>query len=185
MGQIAIWGGSLLSWALVVLTSYALEQQWPQWRGPHRDGQAPAVKLPSPLPKELEPQWQAEVGLGHSSPIVAGDKIYVLSRRGDNETVACLNLSTGKELWQQAYAAPYQVHPAAASHGKGPKSTPLVADGRLFTLGISGILTCWDARTGKQFWQREFSKQFEKTSPLYGAAMSPVVDADKCIVHVG
>jgi outer membrane protein assembly factor BamB len=73
----------------------------------------------------------------------------------------------------------------AAMHGKGPKSTPVAAGGRVFTFGISGILTCWDAKTGKVVWQREFSKQFEKTSPLYGAAMSPVVEQDKCIVHVG
>jgi outer membrane protein assembly factor BamB len=184
MGQIAVWGGNLLCWLVVVLT-YSAVAEWPQWRGPQRDGQVAGMKLPAAWPEQLQQRWQVEVGLGHSSPVVADGKIYVFTRRGDDESLACLNLADGKQLWQQSYPAPYQVNPAAAMHGKGPKSTPTVAGGRVITFGISGILSCWDAKTGKLRWRREFSKQFEKTSPLYGVAMSPAVDEDKCIVHVG
>lgn len=184
MGQFAIWGGSLLSWLLVIL-SYCAVEEWPQWRGPHRDGQVIGFKVPAAWPRELQRLWQVDVGLGHASPVVADHKIYAFSRRGEDEVLACLNLADGKELWRQKYPAPYEVNPIAVVHGKGPKSTPVVAGPRVFTLGISGILSCWDTKTGKLQWQREFSKQFEKTSPLYGAAMSPIVEEDKCIVHVG
>lgn len=184
MGLIAVWGSSLLRWMLVIL-SYSAVEEWPQWRGPHRDGQVVGFNAPATWPKELQRRWQVEVGLGHSSPVAADQKIFVFSRRGDDEVLACLNPADGKELWQHGYPAPYQVNSVAALHGKGPKSTPVVAGGRVFTFGISGLLSCWDAKTGKLAWRREFSKQFEKTSPLYGAAMSPIVEADKCIVHVG
>ncbi len=184
MGHVVVWRGSLLGWVLVIL-GYCAVEEWPQWRGPHRDGQANGFKAPTAWPRELEKRWQLEVGRGHSSPLVADGKIYVFSRRGEDEVLACLNPVDGKELWHQGYPAPYQVNPAAAAHGKGPRSTPVLVGGRVFTLGVSGILTGWDAKTGKRQWQREFSKQFEKTSPLYGAAMSPAVEGDKCIVHVG
>ena len=184
MGQFGIWGGSLLAWTLVLATSSALEQ-WPQWRGPARDAHAVGFHAPPAWPTQFDERWQVEVGLGHSSPVVVAGKIYIFTRRGDDETLSCLNFSDGKPLWEKSYPAAYQVHPAAAAHGKGPKSTPTVADSKVFTLGISGIVTCWNAKTGKVEWRRDFSKEFEKTSPLYGAAMSPLVDDKKCIVHVG
>ena len=184
MGVTVSWGINLLKWTLVALTALALDE-WPQWRGPHRDGQAVGFKVPATWPKALTERWQVEVGLGNASPVVAEDHIFVFSRRGDDEVLACFEPADGKELWQHGYPAPYQVNPAAVMHGKGPKSTPAIAAGRAFTLGISGIVTCWDTKTGKILWQRDFAKQFNKTAPLYGAAMSPVVDQDKCIVHVG
>jgi outer membrane protein assembly factor BamB len=77
------------------------------------------------------------------------------------------------------------MNPAATGHGKGPKSTPLVSNGNVCTFGISGVLSCHDARTGKLKWRREFSTQYSNTSPLYGTAMSPVVDKGMLIAHVG
>ena len=170
---------------LLALAALASADEFPQWRGTKRDGQVAGFKLPAVWPSELERVWQAEVGLGHSSPVVQGRNVYQFSRRGDDEVLACLNLADGKELWKQGYPAPYQMNPVAVMHGKGPKSTPAVSGGRVFTLGISGIVTARDAKGGRQLWQREFSKQFPKTSPLYGAAMSPLVFEEKCIVHVG
>lgn len=92
---------------------------------------------------------------------------------------------TGKVLWQQAYAAPYTMNSAAAQHGEGPKSTPVFEGGKLYTFGISGILTCWDAATGAVRWRKDFSKQYRQTSPTFGTAMSPVVDHGLVIAHVG
>ena len=183
MRSTAVWGASLIGWLLAATACPAMED-WPQWRGPRRNGHAVGVTLRAAWPKSLEEQWQAEVGLGHSSPVVVKGKIYIFTRRGEDEVLACLS-ADGILLWQQKYAAPYQVNSAATMHGKGPKSTPVVTAGRIYTFGISGILTCRDANTGKRLWQREFSKQYPATSPLYGAAMSPVIEGDKCIVHVG
>jgi outer membrane protein assembly factor BamB len=170
--------------ALVILAS-AVCADWNQWRGPNRDGKVVGFQLPNPLPKQLTRRWKVEVGAGHSSPLVVGNSVFVFTRQGDNEVVRCLELATGKEVWQQSYPAPYEMNPAAQGHGKGPKSTPVYADGRLCTLGISGILSCFDAKTGRVVWRHEFSKNFKTTSPLYGAAMSPVVDNGLLIVHVG
>src|ERR671938_134697 len=77
------------------------------------------------------------------------------------------------------------MHPAARGHGKGPKSTPVLMSGKVYTLGITGVLSCHDARTGKLLWRKDFSKQYPNTSPLYGTAMSPVVDNGLLIAHVG
>jgi len=170
--------------ALVILES-AVCADWNQWRGPNGDGKVVGFQLPNPLPKQLTRRWKVEVGAGHSSPLVVGNSVFVFTRQGDNEVVRCLELATGKEVWQQSYPAPYEMNPAAQGHGKGPKSTPVYADGRLCTLGISGILSCFDAKTGRVVWRHEFSKNFKTTSPLYGAAMSPVVDNGLLIVHVG
>src|SRR3954452_15797680 len=73
----------------------------------------------------------------------------------------------------------------AVRHGEGPKSTTVFADGKLYTLGISGILSCFDAASGAVRWRKDFSGQFKQTSPTYGAAMSPVVDRGLVIAHVG
>jgi outer membrane protein assembly factor BamB len=117
--------------------------------------------------------------------VVAKGKIYLFSRLDDNEVVSCHSLDAGKLLWRKDYPAPYSMNFAAYAHGKGPKSTPVLHDGRLYTLGISGILSCFDADAGNLFWRKEFSKKFAKTSPLYGVAMSPLVDGNFLVVHVG
>lgn len=167
------------------LGGLAKAEDWPQWRGPGRDGHLAASALPEAWPKELKQQWKVEVGTGHSSPVVAGSRVYVFGRQDDREIVRALELADGRRLWSQSYAAPYEMSPPARGHGKGPKSTPVVADGKLFTLGISGILSAWDAASGKRLWQHEFSKTFDKTSPLYGTATSPAVEAGLLIAHVG
>jgi outer membrane protein assembly factor BamB len=111
--------------------------------------------------------------------VVADGRIYVHTRQGHREVVSCLRTETGQVIWQEGYAAPYTVNPAAAGHGKGVKSTPVVAGGRIYTFGINGILSCFDAKTGKPQWRKEFG------SPDFGTAMSPVVDRGLLIAHVG
>ena len=169
--------------ALVGEVSFA--QDWPGWRGPNRDGAVLSFSAPKAWPDQLKVKWKMPVGIGHSSPVVAGRTVYVLSRQDEQEVVSAIDLDSGKLLWKDSYATPYTMNPAAASHGKGPKSTPVVQGGKLYTLGISGILSCYDTKTGKLQWRKEFSKQFKATSPFYGAAMSPIVDNGLLIVHVG
>jgi outer membrane protein assembly factor BamB len=136
-------------------------------------------------PATLKESWKVTVGEGHSSPVTSEGRIYVLARQGEEEVVLCLEAATGKQLWRASYPAAYIMNPAATGHGKGPKSTPVVGGGRLFTFGINGVLSCFDARNGKLLWRKEFSKQYPNTSPLYGTAMSPIVANGQCIVHVG
>jgi outer membrane protein assembly factor BamB len=117
--------------------------------------------------------------------VTSGPSVFLHSREGEEEVVSRFDLASGRRLWRQSYPAPYTMNPAARGHGKGPKSTPVVEDGRLFTLGISGILSVFDAETGRPAWRLDFRGRFRETSPLYGAAMSPVVDSGLLIVHAG
>ena len=154
---------------------------WPQWRGPARDGVVGAFSPPAAWPEKLTRRWKVDVGLGYATPIVVADRVYMFSRQGDNEVLAALDAGSGKEVWSFKYAAPFTISPAAARHEKGPKSTPTFADGRLFILGMSGIVTAVDAATGKQLWQ----KAATNPQPLYHTGMSPLVDRGLAIVHVG
>ena len=162
----------------------AASEDWPQWRGPHRDGVITGVD-PASWPERLHMRWKITVGLGHSSPILAGGRIFTLTRLQGKEVVSAIDPVNGKVVWQQSYPAPYTVNPAAFQHGDGPKSTPVFDDGRLYTFGIGGVLTCWDAATGAVRWRKDFSKQYRESSPLFGTAMSPIVDHDMLIAHAG
>ena len=163
----------------------ARAQDWNQWRGPARTGVTAAFSAPAAWPDKPRKVWESTVGTGHSSPVVSGTRAFVFARVGDEEVVTAFDYQTGKQVWQQRYRAPYQVNPAAESHGKGPKSTPVVDGGRLFTLGISGTLSAFDAATGKPLWRKTFDREFDASSPDFGVAMSPLVDGGQVIVHVG
>jgi len=158
---------------------------WPQWRGPGRDGLAPGVALPEKLPAQLPKAWEVEVGEGHSSPVVAGDRVIVLSRQGGDEVVQCLNLGDGKTLWRDSYPAPFEPRRAARSHGKGPFSTPTIADGKVYTLGIRGVLSCYDLASGKLLWRKDYTKELKRPYPTWGAANSPLLTDKVCILSVG
>jgi outer membrane protein assembly factor BamB len=158
---------------------------WPQWRGPNRDGAAADFNAPRSWPGGLKEQWKVTVGVGHSSPLFVRDRIYVFARQGDEEVLLSLDAATGKEIWRTGQPISYEMHPAARAHGKGPKSTPVYSNGKLYTLGITGVLSAHDARDGRLLWRKDFSRQYPKTSPLYGTAMSPVVDKGLLIAHVG
>ncbi len=160
-------------------------QEWPQWRGPHRDGAVPGFTAPARWPGRASVGWTASVGLGHSSPLVVGERIYQFARQGEREVLSVLDLTTGEVVWSEGYDAPYTMDPAARAHGPGPKSTPVVHAGGVDTLGIGGVLSRFDAETGSLRWSRAFEDRFPMTSPTYGAAMSPVVEGDVLIAYVG
>jgi outer membrane protein assembly factor BamB len=170
---------------LVVLGGLAIARaqtntDWPQWRGPKRDGSFDAA-LPAQWPEALKKCWEVPVGTGHASPVVSDNRVVVIARQGEEEIVRALDLATGKELWRAAYPAPYVVNPAAASHGPGPKSTPAIAAGRVFTFGISGILSAFDLADGKLIWRLPAPE----VQPQYGTATSPLIDGTSVIAHVG
>jgi outer membrane protein assembly factor BamB len=175
------------AFVLVVLASASggLAADWPQWRGAARDGRAGGLEERSAWPEGLAPAWKVTVGEGHSSPVVVGERVYVFSREGEDEVVRSLELVTGAEVWRQSYPAHYEINPAASGHGKGPKGTPVVEAGRICTLGISGILSCFDTSDGRLLWQETFASQFSQTAAVFGTAMSPVFDDGRLIAHVG
>ena len=158
----------------------AVGTDWPQWRGPRRDGSIGAA-LPTQWPEALTKRWEIPVGIGHASPVVSGNRVVVIARQGDEEMVRALDLASGKEIWRAAYPARYLVNPAAQSHGPGPKSTPAIAGGRVFTLGIGGILSAFDLASGRLIWRLPAPAVL----PQYGSVTSPLIDGTSVIVHVG
>ena len=164
---------------LVVATAAA--DDWPQWRGPNRDGVTAApLRAPAKWPDQLQVKWKITVGEGHSSPIYAANRIFQFSRLNDQEVLQAIDPATGAVIWKQSYPAPYSVNMAAHAHGKGPKSTPVFADGRVYTFGIGGILSCFIASDGSVAWRKDF-----RQSPDFGVAMSPIVWNGLLIAHVG
>jgi outer membrane protein assembly factor BamB len=175
----------ILAVALWLGAAPAAPGDWPQWRGAARDGVGAADGGFREWPSHLRRKWRTEVGSGQSSPVVSGGTVFLFTREGEEEVARALHLVTGEVRWRQAYPAPYAVYPGALSFGGGPKSTPVVHEGRLFTFGISGILTAFDATSGKRLWQKTFAGRFPATAPPFGTSMSPLVVSGRLIVHAG
>jgi outer membrane protein assembly factor BamB len=156
-------------------------QDYPQWRGPQRDGSAAGFVAPASWPRALTRRWKVDVGEGYATPLVAGDRVYAFTRVGGQETLIALEAATGAERWRSGDPAPYSPGQPAAAHGAGPKATPLYYEGTLFTLGISGIVTAFDAATGKILWRTAPPAE----APFFGAASSPLGESGLVIVHPG
>lgn len=156
-------------------------QDWPQWRGANRDAKATGFKLPKEWPKELTQKWSTPVGAGDSSPALVGDKLYVFSREGGDEVIRCLDASSGKEIWKDKYEVAAISGPAAGLHS-GPRSSPTVANGKVVTLGVSGILSCLDAASGKKLWRKD---DFSGLWPKFYTSSSPIVTENLCIAQLG
>lgn len=169
---------------------------WPQWLGPQRDGvwreTGILQKFPAGGPKVL---WRAPIDGGYSGPAVVGDRVYVTDyvTTGDKtadpgtrnelvgqERVHCLDAKTGKTVWKFEYDCPYRI-----SYPAGPRCTPTVAGGKVYTLGAEGNLFALDAATGKVAWSRELKKDYKTNSPIWGFSGHPLVDGQKLICLVG
>jgi outer membrane protein assembly factor BamB len=169
----------LLSWMTIVNA-----QDWTQWRGPNRDGVVTNFTAPAAWPEKLKLVWKTPVGSGYSSPIVFQNKAWVFSRKDETEVVSCLDLKTGKMLWSQSYGVPFKKNQYANEMGKGPYATPVLYQGKLYTLGVNAVLSCLDANTGALKWRKDFG--IPDTSKMFcGTAMSPVIENGNVIVHIG
>lgn len=170
--------------ALSLPTDAAGASDWPQWRGPNRDGRS-TVTAPATWPATLTRQWSVAVGGGHANPVIAGDWIYIHARDGEDETVTAYALADGRRDWSDRYPLAFQPTAEAAEHGKGPFATPLVADGRLFTFGMDQVLTAYRAESGERLWRNDYRPSYPVARPYYGNSWSPLVADGKLIVYVG
>jgi outer membrane protein assembly factor BamB len=153
-----------------------------QWRGASRDGVVTGLAAPQAWPETLTERWKVEIGTGYATPLVVGDRVYQFSRIGDNETMTALDAASGKIVWQAGHPATFTMNPATKQHGPGPKSTPVFFNGRLYSIGMTGTVTAWDAASGKQVWQKVGSGP----EMLYTShAFSPLVDGGHVIFFVG
>ncbi len=175
---------------------------WPQWLGPQRDAiwrESGILKtFPADGPKVL---WRTPVGGGYTGPAVAMGRVFLMDRllaegaknhdekvipqRPKNsiagkERVLCFDQKTGKELWKHEYDCPYTV-----SYPVGPRCTPIVEDGKVYTLGTEGDLRCLDAASGKLLWSKDFKKDYQATTPIWGHSAHPLIIGQKIICMVG
>ena len=154
-------------------------QDYPQWRGTHRDGAASAFSKPESWPEHLKLRWRVEVGAGYATPIVVGKTVYAFTRRDGKEGMTALDAETGETVWRTDYPVSYEMYEGTFDHGEGPKATPLFHNGKLYTLGISGTISSFDAFSGTLVWQ----KPAPPIQPAFGTASSPIGDRDLVIVQ--
>ena len=170
----------LASCLILICSSGIVAQDWPQWRGPNRDGKAGKFAVLEKWPEKLTQKWKIPVGEGtDSTPALVSDKLFVFTRQGGNEVILCLNADTGKEIWKDSYEAEANVT-ADRAHA-GPRSSPAVANGMVVTLGISGTLSCLDVN-GNLKWRKN---DFPGALPQFNTAMSPIIVDGLCIGQFG
>jgi len=126
-----------------------------------------------------------EIGEGYASPIVSSGRVFIHGRRDPEEVVTAIDLAKGEVIWQQKYAAPFQKNQYAVTMAKGPNATPLVVGDRLFTLGVTGVLSAWDTAKGVQLWTKDFSKTVDTSKLFCGTAASPLASGGLVVVQVG
>src|SRR5688572_5154349 len=158
----------------------AFADDWPQWRGPTPDGKVTGFTPPATWPKELAQKWKVTVGDGVATPALVGERLYVFTRQDADEVLSCINATNGQELWKKSYPATATVSGPAGGF-QGPRSSPAVADGKVLTLGVAGILTCWDANDGKILWKKNEPKGF----PGFYTASSPAIVDGLAIAQLG
>ncbi len=158
----------------------AFAQDWPQWRGPNREATVPNFATPKTWPTELTKKWSAIVEKGDATPALVGDKLYVFTRQETNEVILCLDATTGKQIWSNAYASEPATGPA--SQHAGPRSSPAVANGKVVTYGVRGVLSCLDASTGNVLWRKD---DFADEWPKFFTSSSPVINGNVVIAQEG
>jgi outer membrane protein assembly factor BamB len=170
--------GTLLT---CILTSAAPAADWPQWLGPNRDGSTTEKVVP--WMGELKPVWTKSVGEGNTSPVVSGGLLFLHTKVADKsaEMVQAFDAKTGEVKWEKTYdKAVFK-----PLFGHGPRSTPCVVRDRLFTLGITGVLACWNAADGELIWQKDTLAEFKEQNLFFGVSSSPIVVDDKVLVMLG
>jgi outer membrane protein assembly factor BamB len=166
---------------LVVCASPVAAADWPQWLGPRRDGSSAEKVAPWKAPPKV--LWHRPIGEGHSSPVVAAGKVFLLTKAAakDAEQIAAYDVNTGEPLWHTEYSrAAFQ-----SPFGLGPRATPSVVDGRVYTFGVTGILGCFAAADGKEIWKIDTLTEFKASNLFFGASCSPLVTDGKVVVNIG
>ena len=155
---------------------------WPQWRGPNRDGVSKETGLLKQWPADGPPLvWKATgAGRGYSSFSVANGRLYTMGLRGDREFVVAFDIANGKEVWATPHGSAFR-----NDRGDGPRGTPTVDGDRLYALGGNGDLSCIDARTGKIVWSKNVLRQFDGSNITWGISESPLVLGNKVLVNAG
>ena len=173
----------IFSLASVMAAEAADAADWPQWLGPTRNGVTSEIVAPWTDDNSPKTVWRREIAHGYSSPIVADGVVYVHSPVAgtEEEQVQAFDAETGNPIWSDSYP---RVR-FRSMFGVGPRTTPSISDGRLYTYGITGILSCYDAKSGKRLWQQNAYEMLKGSMPRFGVCSSPVIVDGRVIVLVG
>ena len=152
--------------------------EWPRWRGPNGDG---IISVPGFLPDQssmpTRSAWAVNIGEGYSPPAISGGRVYTLGHSNGRDTVRCLDVADGSEIWSHSYRAESGGYP-------GPRSSPTVYQGQVFTLSRDGTLLCLDAATGSVIWDRNISREYGAREPDWAYASSVIVYNDTLLINV-
>lgn len=160
---------------------------WPQWRGPTRDGQVTGPAWPDSLTgMRIKPLWRVKLDAGYSGPLVSADTVFVTETRAQSEEVVrALDRTTGEERWQARWAGALSVPFFAKANGDWIRSTPAYDDGALYVAGMRDVLVCLNAKTGAERWKVDFPQRDKTPLPAFGFVCSPLVDAEGVYVQAG
>ncbi len=171
---------SLANFGFVGLVTSLHAEDWPQWRGPRRDGVWQAEGIVTELPEgKLPLVWSTEIGSGYSGPTVANGKVYVMDRTDTDERVLCLDSATGKEIWVHSYPAAYTV-----SYKAGPRASVTIDQGKAYSVGSMGHFYCFNAQSGEVLWKRDLQTEYDIQMPIWGIASSPLIYKESVILQV-
>jgi outer membrane protein assembly factor BamB len=163
----------------LLVCQVAQTQNWRGWRGENRDGKVVGFQTPDVWPDQLTRVWHEKVGLGDASPALVDGKLFLNVKQDDNEVALCLDANTGKTIWRTVLNPAPEVTGGARTH-PGPRSTPTVANNKVYLIGAGGFLNCLDVKSGKVIWKNETFTEV----PQFFAAMSPLITDGKCIAHL-
>jgi outer membrane protein assembly factor BamB len=172
--------------SVVFITIHTLRaDDWPQWRGPHRDGVWSETGIVDKFAdKQLKIEWRAAVGPGYSGPTVADGRVYVMDRATEPkqvERIHCFDAKTGQQLWDYSYDCRY----GKIDYKAGPRAAVTIESGRAYSLGATGRLHCFDAAGGKVLWDKDLFDEYKINMPIWGIAASPLVEGNLVIVEIG
>ena len=160
-------------------------EEWPRWRGVRGDGTWNGPNLPENWPDGgLPTLWRREIGSGYSGVAVSGGLVYTMDYRSEpieQERLVCLDARTGDEKWAYVYGVAY----GDLAYGSGPRVTPTVSDGRVYSMGALGHTFCLDSATGEKVWEVNAAKKFNATTPLWGFCSAPLIYENTVILHLG
>ncbi len=175
--------GRGLNVVLMAAGASLMAQDWPQFLGPQRNGQydgpALARRWPGGVPPEL---WRRSVGAGFAGPVVADARLVLFHRVGGEEVLEAFDAATGEPIWRYAYATTYRDD---FGFDEGPRSSPVVADGRVFTFGAQGQLHAVDLESGNGLWSVDTRARFRFRKAFFGAAGSPLVEDGRVLANIG
>lgn len=175
----------LISTATSASLLQAADTYWPGWLGPDRNGWVRGFQAPKQWPEGLTKIWSRSVGTGYGSPILVNGRVYQHARQSEEEVVWCIDLRSGDVVWKKSTPAPFKIRGGGQFHGAGPKGCPVYADGRLFTLSITGDLIAWDVKSGDVLWKSDYGNKYQQNHPHWGTSTSPLIDGDRIVMHFG